>query len=132
MTVPFQQIVILVAACLPLAIAGCGPRIPDGLMAVKGSVTFQSRPVPYGEVVIEPDRAKANHGPQSRCQINAGSYATRAGFGAPVGPVVVTVTGLTRPPFYDYLESKPLFEPHTFTAVLDAAAPQLDITVPAP
>jgi hypothetical protein len=118
--------------CLSLAVAGCGPRMPKGLVAVEGDVTFQGRPVPYGEVVFEPDPAQGNRGPQSRCSISNGAYATRAGYGAPIGPVIVTVTGLTRPPFFDYREAKPLFEPHTFTADLQAASPRLDIVVPEP
>jgi hypothetical protein len=122
----------VIAACCTLATAGCGPRVPAGLVAVTGEVAFQGRPVPYGEVVFEPDSAKGNRGPQCRCPINNGVYATRPGFGAPVGPVVVMVTGFTCPPGFDYLESKPLFEAHSFTADLSAASPQLDIVVPAP
>jgi hypothetical protein len=120
-----------IAAGLTLALAGCGRRVPEGLVAVNGVVTFQSRPVPYGEVVFEPDPTKGNRGPQCRCAINNGAYATRADFGAPRGPVIVMVTGFTQPPGFDYLEARPLFTAHSFTADLSAAPPRLDIVVPA-
>jgi hypothetical protein len=97
-----------------------------------GDVAFQRRPVPYGEVIFEPDATKGNRGPQCRCPINNGAYASRAGFGAPVGPVVVMVTGFTRPPGFDYLEAKPLFTAHSFTTDLSAASSRLDIVVPEP
>jgi hypothetical protein len=123
---------ILTIACVAHALSGCGARVPDGLMAVNGVVTFQGRPVPYGEVVFEPDPAKGNRGPQCRCAINSGAYATRAGFGAPTGPVIVMVNGFTQPPGFDYLESKPLFTAHSFTTDLSAASSRLDIVVPEP
>jgi hypothetical protein len=97
---------------------------------MSGTVTFSGRPVPYGEVVFEPDPAKGNRGPQAHCPINNGRYATRPGFGVPEGPVVVVVSGCDRPPSFDYLESKPLFPPHTLTADIDPATPTLDIVVP--
>lgn len=124
--------VAVTAACLTLAIAGCSPQIPDGLMAVTGSVTFQGEPVSYGEVVFEPDAERGNRGPQSRCPINNGAYATRAGFGAPIGPVLVFVRGFSQPPVLDYLPTAELFKPHTLKAVLDPKSPRLDITVPTP
>lgn len=101
-------------------------------MAVKGSVTFKGQPVPYGEVVFEPDAEQGNRGPQSPCPIDKGSYTTRAGFGAPIGPVIVSVRGFSQPPVFDYPASAELFRPHTFKAVLEPKSPQLDITVPTP
>ena len=101
-------------------------------MAVKGSVTCGGQPVPFGEVVFEPDAEQGNRGPQSRCPIDNGGYVTRAGFGAPIGPVVVSVRGFSQRPAFDYPANADLFKPHTFKAVLEPASPQLDISVPPP
>lgn len=128
----FSLAVGLTLACVSPTVCGCGAGTPKGLMPVRGTVTFASSPVPYGEVVFEPDAAKGNRGPQSRCPIEGGNYTTRRGFGAPIGPVIVTVTGFTARPTFDPSPTQQLFKPHSFRAVLEPTVPRLDIAVPTP
>ena len=123
---PGAAAVVLVGACL--ACSGCRDQ-PPGLYDVRGTVTHRGRAVTAGEVVIEPDPARGNRGPQARCQIRNGRFATRPQFGAPAAAVIVTVTGYDRPPTFDMLVGR-LFEPYVFTAELPPRDSTLDIVVP--
>lgn len=110
------------------AVTGCRDQ-PAGLYNVRGTVEFRGRPVTAGEVVIEPDPARGNRGPQARCPIRDGRFSTRPQFGVPAHAVVVTVTGYDRPPTFDTFFGK-LFEPYVFTAELPTRDSRLDIVVP--
>src|SRR5947209_7236955 len=85
-------VLFLLAALAPL-LGGCtrGPK----RVRVSGAVTFQSKPVPYGHLVFEPDRSRGNSGPQGYAMIKDGRYDTgiAGGFGACQGPQAVTLDG---------------------------------------
>lgn len=85
------------AGLLALAfVIGCQESGPER-NHVSGSVTFQGKPIPYGEVLITPDGQKRNTGAQGIAPIRDGKYDTSAsgGKGYGGGPAVVRVTGLT-------------------------------------
>jgi len=125
---PWREAVAVMVAGMCFALAGCRDQ-PPGLYNVQGTVTHRGRAVTAGEVVIEPDPARGNRGPQARCQIQNGRFATRPQFGAPAAAVIVTVTGYDRPPTFDMLVGR-LFEPYVFTAELPPRDSTLDIVVP--
>lgn len=83
----------LLAAALALGCSESGPE----RNRVSGSVTFEGKPIPYGEVLITPDGQKRNTGAQGIAPIRDGKYDTSAsgGKGYGGGPAVVRVTGLT-------------------------------------
>jgi len=63
-------------------------------------VTFDGQPIPAGEIILTPDAAKGNSGPQGVAEIRDGKYDTAWGKpvrGAAGGPTVFRVTGMTGP-----------------------------------
>lgn len=93
------------AACLVAVLAaaafaaGCGGRIDDGRHRVRGRILFAGKPVTHGDIVLTPDGARGNSGPQGIALISNGRYdtsGTRAPGVAP-GPVVARVTALAGP-----------------------------------
>jgi hypothetical protein len=80
------------AVCLGVVLltAGCGPRGPK-LAPVKGTVTWQGNPVPYGTVMFQPV-----NGPAATGQIKDGAYVlvTDTRPGAVLGSHKVTVISL--------------------------------------
>jgi len=83
---------------LPLllaSIAGCGG---DGIARhrVAGSVTFDGKPLPAGEIYFEPDASQGNVGPTGYAQVREGRYDTAGdppGRGAIGGPQRVRIEG---------------------------------------
>ncbi len=76
---------------------GCGEGSGPKRYRVSGKVTFDGKPIPYGDVLFTPDDAKKNTGPQGIATIRDGKFDTSAaaGKGYGGGPAVVRVTGLT-------------------------------------
>ena len=116
----------VVAACLVIGVVGCGKS--DGLTAVSGRVTWKGKPVPRGDVSIEPDAARGNTGPQCRSSIIDGAFESRPRFGAIQGPVVVIVEGTNTPPGSEF--AVPLFPRYEFRTEIPAVRATLDIVVP--
>ncbi len=81
----------LSAALLPLLLAGCGGGPVN--YQVSGTVTYDGKPVPVGEVVFEPDTSKGNNGPGSVADIKDGKYTTTSGKGVVGGAYIIRVTG---------------------------------------
>lgn len=67
---------------------GCGD---DGKYTVSGSVTFQGKPVPAGEIRFTPDRG--NKGPVVLARIKEGAYETPRDKGLVGGYYQLRVTG---------------------------------------
>jgi hypothetical protein len=106
-------LVLLLAAA-----AGCGG---DRLADVKGTVTFDGRPVPAGVVWFEPDIAGGNTtAPQGFAFVKDGAFDTRAnGKGVRAGAYVLRVEAFDgKPanelPFGHPLVSPPYEKPHRF------------------
>lgn len=83
------------SAALAIAIAvvaGCGPQGP-ARHRVRGSVSYEGRPVPLGRIVFEPDVLEGNRGPQGFAVIENGFFdtAVKQGRGTSGGPMVVTI-----------------------------------------
>ncbi len=90
----FGAAAVLAAA----AVGGCGDAAPDRAR-LSGTVTYDGKPVAYGDVVFTPDGSKKNSGPQGTAPIRDGRYDTGASDGKGVGggPTVVRVTAFTGP-----------------------------------
>jgi hypothetical protein len=80
------------------ALVGCSDGGPKRYR-VSGEVTFDGRPIPYGEVVFTPDGSKKNSGPQGIAPIRDGKFDTRSagGQGVAGGPTILRVNGMTGP-----------------------------------
>jgi hypothetical protein len=77
-----------------LALAGCTGKETANVIHVRGTVTFDRRPLPLGLIVFEPDPSKGNRGPQGHADIKDGHFDTRLSQkGAVVGPQLVRITG---------------------------------------
>lgn len=80
------RVVAALAAVLG-ACAGCGDR--SGRAEIEGSVAWEGKPVPFGQLVFEPDPDRGGKGPAGVATIRGGRYRTDPGFGAVAGPHVV-------------------------------------------
>ncbi len=80
-------------ACVPaLYLTGCGESGPTRY-GVSGTVTYKGEPVPYGDIVFEPDSSKGNEGPAARATIEKGAYVIEKEKGAVAGPLRVRIMG---------------------------------------
>ena len=105
-------------------LAGCGNKNEPARYRVSGSVSFDGKPVPFGDVLITPDDTKKNTGAQAIATIRNGKYDTSAaGKGYGGGPAVIRVTGLTG-------EGGKLLCEYEFRVDLPASDTTHDITVP--
>ena len=117
----------LAAAGLVLILSGCG----DGTKRVRisGQVTFEGKPVKYGNIVFEPDASKGNNGPQGYAKIVDGAYDTAdAGTGPCVGPQVVAIEGY---PDLDAAKKSRLVFNYRTTVDLPAQTTTQNFAVPA-
>lgn len=117
-------------AMLALIVPGCG----DGpkRVRVSGTVTFQGKPVPYGNVVFEPDKFKGNSGPQGYATIKDGRFDTAIAGGtdpAP-GPQIVAIEGYPELGNENAKKGKLVFN-HRASADLTGKAMTLNFDVPA-
>src|SRR5437899_12941205 len=81
------------------ALMGCSGKQGPQRYRVSGTVTFDGKPVPHGEILFSPDSAQGNSGPQGIAIIQDGKYDT-AGTRAPGiagGATIVRVTALSDP-----------------------------------
>ena len=82
------------AAVLACLLAGCGSDAPD-TYRLSGTVTFDGKPVPAGQIYFMPDAGKDNNGPSGFAQIHDGKFDTSAegGKGHVSGPMLVRIEG---------------------------------------
>jgi hypothetical protein len=118
-----------------LASSGCGG---EGLhrYRVSGSVRFEGKPVPVGEIYFEPDSRQGNTGPTGFAEIRDGRYDTAGnppGKGAVAGAQQVRINGYGLPPKPTRDNPEPdgvvLFRDYSTTATLPAAASTQDFEV---
>lgn len=91
----FQNLSLLFALTVAVLLDGCGSNAngPERI-DVKGTVTFDGKPVPQGRIIFEPDSKAGNDGPQGYAEIENGTYDTAATGKGPVpGAQIVTITG---------------------------------------
>jgi len=84
-----------IAVALPILVSGCAPPVPDGppRYELSGSVTFDGKPVPAGEMILSPDTTQGNAGPGAIVMIKDGQYQTEPGAGIVGGAYTVQILG---------------------------------------
>lgn len=104
---------------------------------LKGQVTYNGQPVPFGELIFSPDAAAGNSGPGAVAQIVEGKYQIAREQGVVGGPYVVTVSGFSAAPSQAAVPEpgtaapQPLFPPLELKKNLPAADGTLDLVLPA-
>ena len=78
---------------LGMLVLGCSGSSGPPRYPVEGSVTYDGKPVPAGQIVFEPDSTAGNQGPASYATIDHGRFATPRGKGTVGGPHRVRITG---------------------------------------
>lgn len=111
-------------------LVGCSSG--DRVYNLAGSVTYQGKPVPAGQIVFEPDTNAGNGGPPGFAKIKDGRYDTRIleGQGTVGGPHIVRILGLDGIARGELLNGTPLFPEHTITADLPKENGTQDFAIP--
>ena len=118
-------------ALLTTVVVGCGGNSGPKKATLSGTVTYQGKPVPRGEMTFEPDTAKGNTGPGSVARIVDGAYDMKGGMGVVGGPHIVRITGFDGVPDGDNTDGKLLFEPWTTEVDLPKESGKYDFIVEA-
>lgn len=106
----FLSIVSLCGA-ITFSLTGCGGS--DGPVKYKLSGTISladGKPVPAGEISLEPDSSAGNKGPGSMSQIKDGKYSFPRDNGIVGGKYNVTITPFDGVAFGESLQGKPLLK----------------------
>ena len=106
---------------------GGGPRVYE----LSGTVTYQGKPVPAGNIVFEPDTSQGNQGAPGYAKIKNGQYDTRqnGGEGTVGGPHLVRIIGLDGVARGELVNGSPLFPEFNTTADLPKANATKDFDV---
>jgi hypothetical protein len=119
---------VLALLLLPL-LCGCGGQ---RVYHVSGTVTYQGKPVPTGQIVFEPDASAGNSGQAGFAKIKDGHYDTRTeGQGTLGGPHLVRIHGRDGIPRGELLNGMQLFQDYNTKADLPKANANQDFDVPA-
>jgi len=128
----------LMSVLMVLTAMGCGgqgeapPRF-----TLSGTVTYQGKPVPEGEIIISPDLSANHSGPGSYATIKDGHFETAPGKGITGGAYLLSVTGFDGVPFKSedggetFLQGKTLFADFKIKQQFQSKNETLDIEVPA-
>lgn len=115
------------------ALSGCSGD-GGGTYRVRGTVTFDSSPVPVGTIFFHPDASAGNDGPSGFAQIVDGRYDSAVGRGRGVipGPHRVVIIGHKRPAAGASPENgvEMLFHEYRTRVTLPAAGSHQDFDVP--
>jgi hypothetical protein len=129
----FPHHVTVSCLLMVLLAAGCGPR---GLArySLEGTVTFDGKPVPGGQVILEPDSGADNRGPGAYCDITDGRFTTPPGRGHVGGPHRLRIMGFvfTTDTSTGDRMGRPLFPPYDMRLDLPRANARQDVIVPTP
>src|SRR5262249_49969161 len=99
---------------------------------VSGTVTYQGKPVPVGQIVFEPDASAGNSGQAAFAKIKDGHYDTRLdGQGTLGGPHQVRIHGRDGVPRGELLSGMQLFKDYNTKVDLPKADAKQDFEVPA-
>jgi len=89
----------LAGLCLILTVWGCGAKVdgPDRYR-VSGTITYDGKPVPFGDINFVPDTSAGGSGPQGSAKIINGRFDTNVddGKGTVGGPMVAVINGRTK------------------------------------
>jgi len=109
--------------------AGCGGQRTYN---ISGTVTFQGKPVPAGQIVFEPDASAGNNGPPAFAKIKDGHYDTSSeGRGTVGGPHLVRIHGRDGIPRGELLNGLPLFRDYNAKVDLPKKNGEQNFDVPA-
>ncbi|MCX7400117.1 MAG: hypothetical protein NT138_20800 [Planctomycetales bacterium] len=121
--------VLVALSFFSLCLAGCGRD--DGRDPLSGNVTFDGKPLVYGEIVFRPAK-----GPEGSATVRDGKYSTdEGGQGITKGPNTMIITGYAAEPVSNADETKvteaapPLFT--GYQQEVDLNSESFDIAVPA-
>ncbi|WP_437221731.1 hypothetical protein SH661x_002451 [Planctomicrobium sp. SH661] len=89
----WKRCLLLIVCAVTLAGCGSGDSRGPKRFEVKGTVTYQGKPVPYGQIMFEPDASQGNQGPGSGGTIENGSYLVKSDQGVISGPLKVVISG---------------------------------------
>jgi hypothetical protein len=110
-----------------VALAGCGG---EKAYHVSGTVTFKGKPVPYGQIVFEPDPSAGNKGQPAYAKIKDGHYDTREGGQRTVGGRhVVMIHGRDGIARGELVNGLPLFPDYSTTVDLPKQDGAMDFEV---
>lgn len=84
---------LLGTALITLIISGCADVHGPSQYTLSGTVLYQGKPVPRGEIIFSPDSGQDNAGPGSIAPIKDGEYQTLPGKGIVGGAYVVQIIG---------------------------------------
>ncbi|QEG18695.1 hypothetical protein GmarT_45850 [Gimesia maris] len=132
------NVIKLMSVLIVLAAVGCGGQAEGPQRyTLTGTVTYQGKPVPEGEIVITPDRSANHSGLGSYATIKNGHYETAPGKGITGGAYLLSVTGFDGVPFKSddggetFLQGKALFSDFKLKQQFQSQDETLDIEVPA-
>lgn len=86
-----------VGAAAVVVLTGCGPTYPTGT-PLKGTLTYEGKPVAYGLINIAPDTVRGNKGVFGVAEVRDGEYQTSPDYAPTLGPVIVSVQVFDGPP----------------------------------
>lgn len=108
-----QKFLSLIAVSVLLAsLGGCSEQ-QDGppRYALTGSAKLaDGKPIPLGEISLEPDFSAGNKGPGSNVQIRDGQYTLTADQGVVGGKYIATIIAYDGVPFGESTQGKPLLK----------------------
>ena len=89
-----RRLTLLVTAVLLIQSPGCQK---NPYCSVSGTVTYQGKRVPRGEIRFTPDHNRGNQGPAVVARIIDGQYATPDGKGIVGGAYLIRINGYDAP-----------------------------------
>lgn len=131
-----RHILIFTVFCLIGVFSGCGPR--DGIIRypIRGTVTYDDKPIPYGVISFTPDAGQGNLGAPAFAVIKNGHYDTQKTDSPVGGPHEITIMGYDGIAFTDGMgierkTGKPLFSQYNVKMDLPKKkGEKIDFTVP--
>jgi len=127
---------VFVLCCL--IFTGCGGQSDDGptRYQLEGTVTYDGKPVPKGEISFRPDSEAGNKGPGGFANIEEGKFHVDADKGVMGGPYIFRISGFDGVPLpatdvgEPILEGTPLFTNVEIKKDLPKEDSTLDFEIP--
>lgn len=113
---------------LQLAVAGCARSVDR--QPLTGKITYDGRPLAYGQITFSPDHAKGASGPQGAGEIRDGAYKTSPDYGPVPGPNIVRITGWNSAPEQGML-GQPVISEYTSSIDVSKTSTTFDFDIPA-
>ncbi|MHC2066797.1 hypothetical protein ACYFX5_04955 [Bremerella sp. T1] len=74
-------------------LSGCTSQKASDIYSISGTISYDGKPLPKGNISFAPDASKNNQGPGVTAEITDGKYETPDGKGISGGPYVLTING---------------------------------------